>query len=52
MKFCDPEEFDYPFVKQACDAAGVPLLNLEVDQLTETAGQVRTRIQAFSEMLG
>lgn len=51
MKFCDPEEFDYPFVKQACDAAGVPLLNLEVDQLTETAGQARTRIQAFAEML-
>lgn len=52
MKFCDPEEFDYPFVKQACDASGVPLLNLEVDQLTETAGQARTRIQAFAEMLG
>lgn len=52
MKFCDPEEFDYPFVKQACDASGVPLLNLEVDQLTETAGQARTRLQAFAEMLG
>lgn len=52
MKFCDPEEFDYPFVKQACDAAGIPLLNLEVDQLAETAGQARTRIQAFAEMLG
>lgn len=51
MKFCDPEEFDYPFVKKACDAAGVPLLNLEVDQLTETAGQARTRLQAFAEML-
>lgn len=51
MKFCDPEEFDYPFVKKACEEAEIPLLNLEVDQLTETAGQARTRIQAFAEML-
>lgn len=52
MKFCDPEEFDYPFVKQACDAAELPLLNLEVDQLMESAGQIQTRLQAFAEMLG
>jgi len=51
MKFCDPEEFDYPCVKKACDKAGVPVLNLEVEQNTETAGQVRTRVQAFVEML-
>ena len=51
MKFCDPEEFDYPWVKKACDKAGVPVLNLEVEQNTETAGQVRTRVQAFVEML-
>lgn len=52
MKFCDPEEFDYPWVKMACDEAGVPLLNLEVDQLAGTVGQARTRMQAFAEMLG
>lgn len=51
MKFCDPEEFDYPSIKKACDEAQIPLLNLEVDQLSDSAGQYRTRIQAFSELL-
>lgn len=51
MKFCDPEEFDYPSVKAACDKAGLAVLNLETDQLTETASQARTRIQAFREQL-
>ena len=51
MKFCDPEEFDYPFVKKACDAASVRLLNLDIDQSSQSIGQTRTRLQAFSEML-
>ena len=51
MKFCDPEEFDYPWVKKACDAVDVPVLNLEVDQLVQSTEQARTRIQAFHEVL-
>lgn len=52
MKFCDPEEFDYPSIKKACEDAQIPLLNLEIDQLSDSAGQYRTRIQAFGELLG
>lgn len=52
MKFCDPEEFDYPSIKKACEDAEVPLLHLEIDQLSDSAGQYRTRIQAFHELLG
>lgn len=50
MKFCDPEAFDHPFVKADLKAAGVPLLSVEHDQLLESAGQLRTRIQGFLEI--
>ena len=50
MKFCDPEAFDDPFVKADLKAAGVPLLSVEHDQLLESAGQLRTRIQGFLEI--
>ncbi len=50
MKFCDPEAFDLPFVKADLKAAGVPLLSVEHDQLLESAGQLRTRIQGFLEI--
>ncbi|MCR4406737.1 MAG: 2-hydroxyacyl-CoA dehydratase family protein [Anaerolineae bacterium] len=49
-KFCDPHAFDYVLVKADLEAAGVPLLHLETEQ-TPAAGQVRTRVQAFLEML-
>ena len=49
MKFCDPEEFDYPIYKKELDDAGIPHLYLEVDQQIESFEQIRTRIQAFAE---
>lgn len=51
MKFCDPEEFDYPIVKKELEAEGLPLLYLEVDQLMDSVEQLRTRIQTFAELL-
>jgi len=51
MKFCDPEEFDYPVVKKEMEAAGIPLLYLEVDQLMDSIEPLRTRIQSFAELL-
>ncbi len=51
LKFCDPHAFDYVPLSQALDAAGVPHLLLESDA-SVSAGQVRTRLQAFVEMLG
>lgn len=52
MKFCDPEEFDFPSIAEECGKKNIRLLNLEVDQLSESAGQARTRIQAFREQMG
>lgn len=51
MKFCDPEEYDYPLLKTALEKAGIPALYLELDQQSEVSGQVQTRLQAFSELL-
>ena len=50
-KFCDPEEFDAPLVKAACREAGIPFVQIEVDQSTETYEQARTQLEAFAEML-
>ena len=51
MKFCDPEEYDYPVVKDDFDAADIPNLYIEVEQESSNAEQIRTRVQTFVEML-
>jgi benzoyl-CoA reductase/2-hydroxyglutaryl-CoA dehydratase subunit BcrC/BadD/HgdB len=51
MKFCDPEEFDYPVYKEQLEKAGIPLLYLEIDQQIDSYEQIRTRIQSFSEII-
>ena len=52
MKFCDPEEFDYPIYKKELEAAGIPMLYLEIEQQMDSMEPLRTRIQSFAEMLG
>ena len=51
IKFCDPEEFDYPILLQEFEAAGVKNLYIEVDQESTAFEQVKTRIQTFAEIL-
>ena len=51
MKFCDPEEFDYPILLQEFEAAGVKNLYIEIDQESTAFEQVKTRIQTFAEIL-
>ena len=50
-KFCDPEEFDYVPAKKLLNAAGIPLLQIEVDQQMVNYGQIRTALETFREML-
>ena len=52
MKFCDPEEFDYPIYKKELEAANIPILYLEIEQKMDSLEQIRTRVQSFIEMLG
>ena len=51
MKFCDPEEYDYPIYRAELAKAGVPELYLEFDQQLSSFEQIRTRVQSFTEML-
>lgn len=51
MKFCDPDEFDYPIIKKELGEAGVQQLYIEIDQQMDSVEQLRTRIQSFAEML-
>ena len=50
-KFCDPEEYDYVPVKRMIDAAGIPLLAVEVDQQMVNYEQARSAVEAFAETL-
>jgi len=47
-KFCDPEEFDYPFIKKACEAEGLPVVLIEVDRQMVNYEQARTIVETFS----
>lgn len=51
MKFCDPEEFDYPIYIQEFDAAGIPHIMVEVDLEMTAFEQTNTRLQSFVEIL-
>jgi benzoyl-CoA reductase subunit C len=51
QKFCDPHEFDNPvIIRELKEKLEIPSLFLEFD-ITIPAGQFRTRIEAFLEML-
>jgi benzoyl-CoA reductase/2-hydroxyglutaryl-CoA dehydratase subunit BcrC/BadD/HgdB len=50
QKFCDPHGFDYVQMAQVLEEASVPHLLIELEQASQ-AGQMRTRIEAFVEMI-
>lgn len=49
IKFCEPELFDLPYLRQGMQDAGVPTLTVEGD-LAESQ-QLLTRLEAFMEMI-
>jgi benzoyl-CoA reductase subunit C len=49
--YCEPMEFDFPFVKDLAEKSGVPVLFLETDFSSSNA-QLFTKLEAFLEMLG
>ena len=52
QQFCDPEEMEYPYLKKALDAAGIPNIRIGIDQQMRDFGQARTAIQAFADVVG
>ena len=51
LKFCDPFGFEVPARKAYYESINVPLLTVEDQYATGTRGQLKTRVQAFLEMI-
>jgi bzd-type benzoyl-CoA reductase N subunit len=51
-KYCDPFGFEVPQMKSYVESKGVPVLYVEDEYSMSTIGRLRTRIQAFLELLG
>ena len=51
MKFCDPEEFDYPIYYKKFQKEGIKSLMIEIDMEAKSFEQTRTRVQSFVENL-
>jgi benzoyl-CoA reductase subunit C len=51
QKNCEPAELDLPGIKQQAAAAKVPILSLETDFSAASLSPIKTRIEAFAEML-
>ncbi|MDR1378081.1 MAG: 2-hydroxyacyl-CoA dehydratase family protein [Synergistaceae bacterium] len=51
MQFCDPEEMEYPSLKQALDKADIPSVSIGFDQQMRDFEQARTQLQAFADVL-
>jgi len=52
VKFCEPELFDVPQLAAELRRDGIPVLVIESEVMQGLSGQMRTRIEAFVEMLG
>jgi len=50
LRFCDIEEYEYPYISKAAEEAGLYSLCLEIDQSTQNNEQSRTKIQGFAEI--
>ncbi len=51
LKFCDTVLYSFPLVKQKFTELNIPTLYLEIEYGNFSEGQVKTRVQAFLEML-
>jgi len=51
LKFCDPHDFDYPYMKEFLDREDVPSMLLEIEDQLPSEGQLMTRFETFIHML-
>jgi benzoyl-CoA reductase/2-hydroxyglutaryl-CoA dehydratase subunit BcrC/BadD/HgdB len=51
VPYCAPIENDKPWLKKALDKRGIPVLELELEYCERASGQMKTRVEAFLEML-
>jgi len=51
LKFCDTYAYDFPALKKELDAEGLKMLSIEGDCTLGSISQLKTRIEAFREVL-
>jgi len=51
IRYCVPYAHDIPLISDRLKSEGIPLLTLDVEYGTSGSGQIRTRVQAFLEMV-
>jgi benzoyl-CoA reductase/2-hydroxyglutaryl-CoA dehydratase subunit BcrC/BadD/HgdB len=51
VRYCVPYSHDLPLITERLKGQGIPTLALDVEYGTSGSGQIRTRVQAFLEML-
>ena len=51
VKFCDPDEYDQPYLMKDLQKAGYPCMQMEIDQLRSGDEQIRTKIETFADLL-
>jgi benzoyl-CoA reductase subunit C len=51
IRYCVPYAHDLPLITEKLEQIGVPTLALDVEYGTSGSGQIRTRVQAFVEMV-
>lgn len=51
VKFCEPELFDLPILRHELSKKDIPSITIEVDINEQLSHQVRTRLEAFLEMI-
>ena len=52
LNWCYPQRYRMPYLTRKLDEAGIPSISLEREYHLANAGQLRTRIGAFLEVLG
>ena len=51
LKFCDNTLYAFPAARRHLEGRGLGVLTLDGEYASELSGQIRTRIEAFCEML-
>ena len=52
LRYCDTHAFDVPDVKEYLQGKGIPVLDIEDEYSTASFARLKTRIEAFLEMIG
>jgi benzoyl-CoA reductase/2-hydroxyglutaryl-CoA dehydratase subunit BcrC/BadD/HgdB len=51
VMYCDPFDLEYPYLIERLSAKSIPYLGLTTGFETESTESIRTRLQAFAEMI-